>query len=425
MNLPENQNKINAFNRYNIYLALISVISLLLTFEISNADFTYSVKATVLAVIISVYLLFYAVICFRQWNQVEVSLIEEDSAAPFDSEIEGKLLALEEANQFFGASLKSADMFRLIASRTNEIIPYSACTLFLTDERCKKVKLAYAVGENFKDFIGSETDLQGDLAGNTLLTRRPQLRERYTTEKTSIAAAALQNFHSAIAVPLQKGEIVYGVFILYAEQPNAFDQSSLQTLEAVETRITPLLLSSRAFETSVSNALTDALTALPNERAFYMVLENQIAESLRFRDERPLTILTMDIKNFAEHNQRFGHATGDRLLLFAANKIKNQLRQMDFLARSSGDEFLAVLPTASETTTREIVERIEKTFVTDPFEATAQEKIHLQLSFGAASFGKDGETAEPLLKHAVLRKQQAKSIKKENNVLWFPKDYVN
>ena len=122
-------------------------------------------------------------------------------------------------------------------------------------------------------------------------------------------------------------------------------------------------MSSMSFERSLTNALTDTLTNLPNERAFYLVLENQIAESQRNRDERPLTILTVDIKNFTELNQNFGHAAGDQILAFAANLIKAQLRQMDFLARSQNDEFLAVLPTASDEIAMEIIERIEKAFI--------------------------------------------------------------
>ena len=74
-------------------------------------------------------------------------------------------------------------------------------------------------------------------------------------------------------------------------------------LEAIGERVAPLFLSSISVERSISNALTDALTNLPNERAFFMVLENQLAESQRFRSERPLTVMTVDIKNFAEANQ--------------------------------------------------------------------------------------------------------------------------
>jgi len=137
-----------------------------------------------------------------------------------------------------------------------------------------------------------------------------------------------------------------------------------------------------------------------------------------------LAILTIDIKNFAEINEQYGHATGDRVLEYAAEMLKNQLRQMDFLARSVNDEFLAVLPTASDEITKEIIERVEKAFVSKPFEVLENEKIYLQLNFGAASFGKDGETLEQLLELAILRKQQSKSTE-SGKILWFPKEFVN
>src|SRR5207253_4107332 len=111
--------------------------------------------------------------------------------------------------------------------------------------------------------------------------------------------------------------------------------------------VAPLVLSSMALERSRANALTDPTTDLPNERAFYLVLENQIAEAQRKQGDRPLTILAIDIKNFEDINRRFGHAAGDRALNFAAQLVKDNLRQMDFLARSTGDEFLVILPTAS------------------------------------------------------------------------------
>jgi diguanylate cyclase (GGDEF)-like protein len=71
----------------------------------------------------------------------------------------------------------------------------------------------------------------------------------------------------------------------------------------------------------LTNALTDAVTNLPNARAFFLVLENHIASRSVPRTATS-TILAIDIKNFGEHNRRFGHANGDRLLLLAADKIK-------------------------------------------------------------------------------------------------------
>jgi diguanylate cyclase (GGDEF)-like protein len=166
------------------------------------------------------------------------------------------------------------------------------------------------------------------------------------------------------------------------------------------------------------------VTNLPNERAFFMVLENQLAESQRFRSERPLTVMSVDIKNFADANQNFGFATGDRILAFAAEHLASQLRKMDFLSRSVNDEFLIILPTASEKFASEIMQRIKNHFAVEVFAVSESEDIKVWLNFGWATFWQDGETAEQLLQHARIRKQQSKA-EEPSKVLWFPKEYVN
>jgi diguanylate cyclase (GGDEF)-like protein len=195
-------------------------------------------------------------------------------------------------------------------------------------------------------------------------------------------------------------------------------------LQAVGVRVAPLFSNSFAYEANIANALTDALTNLPNERGFFMILENQLAQSIRYREERPLAILAMDVSNFAEINQKYGHSAGNEMLAFAAETIKKQLRQMDVLTRSSGDEFLAILPTANEKISFEVSERIRRAFLQSPFRLSERENINLSINFGAATFWRDGETANQLLTTALLRKGQDKSADK-SKVLWFPKEFVN
>ena len=163
---------------------------------------------------------------------------------------------------------------------------------------------------------------------------------------------------------------------------------------------------------------------MPNERAFFLVLENQLAESLRHRHDRPLTVLTIDIKNFADVNQTCGFAVGDRMLVFTAENLTSQLRKMDFLARSTNDEFLLVLPTASEKFAGEIIDRIQAHFAAATFGISESEETKVWLNFGWATFWRDGETADQLLRSARVRKQQSKA-EEPTKVLWFPKEYVN
>lgn len=235
----------------------------------------------------------------------------------------------------------------------------------------------------------------------------------------ALPPAALSNLTTAVSVPLAADSKAFGVLVLYGDEEITYDENSLKLLEAVGERIVPLIKGAFAFERSVENALTDSLTNLPNERAFYLVLENQIAEAQRFRGQRALTILTIDIKKFSEINSKLGHVLGNQILTFAAALIKNQLREMDFLARSASDEFLVILPTASENIAAEIIERLRHAFNNDSFALSKDEMLQLELNFGAASFWKDGETAPNLLQKARLNKKHAKSGQPAK-VVWFP-----
>lgn len=413
----------NSFGFGYFMIAAASLAAIAATFLTANSSAVYETKLKIFSAIILLYPSFFFIVYLRQMRRNEQN---EKAAAKqlFDTEIEGKLLALEEAGEFFGASLKPADMFRLVANRINELVPFTTCVLYTVGEDAARLKILLAAGENAQALIDLEIDSHKGLAGKTLVSRQSQLDEKLVFDKDAFGRSGwLENLTSAVAAPVLRGAEVFGVLVVYGSSEKLFDERSRTMLESVAERVAPLLSNSMAFERSVANSLTDTITNLPNERAFYLVLENQIAESQRFREERPLAILSVDIKNFAGLNEEYGHAGGDRILTFAAGIIKEQLRQMDFLARSAGDEFLAVLPTATGKTAAEIAGRIERAFSAKPFEIQPREKKHLRMNFGIATFLTDGETAGQLLQTAYLRRRQAETVGK-STVLPFPKEFA-
>ena len=411
----------------HLILVLTTISALTATFFIAGADLTFQAKIAIFIGIVFFCLLISGFVYVRQQRQASKLKQVTDNPAidetVFSPEIEEKLLALEEASRLFGASLKPADMFRLISSRINEIIPFTGCVLFLTTKDSANLKVACAVGGIAPYLANFETELGKGLAGKTFVSQKSQLDEKLLFDKSALPPKSLKDLKSAVCIPLRRGTEVFGILELFGSDETQFDENSVALLEAVTERATPLFLSSLAFEKSLSNALTDTLTNLPNERAFYLVLENQIAESQRYRDERPLTVLTVDIRNFTDLNQKYGHATGDRILSFAGGLLRAQLRQMDFLARSKNDEFLIALPTASEETAQDIIGRLEKAFYQNQFEVSNQEKITLVLNFGTATFSRDCETAQKLLQSAQLQKQQGKSMP-NSRVAVFPGEYA-
>ena len=339
---------------------------------------------------------------------------------PQASEFEQKLLALDDAREFFGTSLKPADMFRLVANRVNEIVPFAACMLITKDTETEMLRIVQAFGEQSSQLENAHISPDEALAGLSFLSAELETSGEMENEIKVFPAGSLDGCNSSAAIPLTHEGDSFAVFQMFFEGSEALTAETREKLSAIAERISPLFLGSMAFERSLSNALTDPLTKLPNERAFHMVLENQLAESHRFRDERPLTVLAVDIKNFDDLNRDHGHAAGDRALAFVAERVSSQLRKMDFLARSMNDEFLIVLPKASERTAVEITGRIQSCLASAPMKVNDEDPVKIWLNFGHATFWKDGETSHQLIQAAFSRKQQSKS-EDPGNLLMFSK----
>ena len=400
---------------YSILIVGASIVALVSTFLLANSGLEVVAKTRGFSAIIASFLVVCVLIYFWQNHQRSADLAAAASATAND-EIERQLVSLDDANEFFTGALRASDTFRLIASRVKGLAPFQAIELLMLDKTRTQLTVTEAEGCGTIGRKGLKLGFDGGIADRSFCSRVVEVGQ----ERLSVGAIEVPS----AAIPLMHGVEVFGILQLYFEKGNVNATANIDLFEAIGTRAAPLILSSIALERSQTNALTDVTTDLPNERAFYVVLENQIAEAMRQRDVRPLTILTIDIKEFDDINRRFGHAAGDRVLNYVAQTVKDNLREMDFFARSMSDEFLAVLPTASKEVSHEVIARIHTGFFGRKLKLTETDTIEIDINFGWAAFGVDGETADQLLGVARLRKEQSKSAA-PSRVLWFSKELIN
>lgn len=124
--------------------------------------------------------------------------------------------------------------------------------------------------------------------------------------------------------------------------------------------ITTYLLSELkiAYEREKLLARTDDLTGTVNRRFFLELLQTEIDRS--YRHGHHLTIAYMDVDNFKDVNDRFGHKAGDLLLKKIATNITDQVRNTDVVARMGGDEFALFLPETDYESAQIVLQRVHQ-----------------------------------------------------------------
>lgn len=149
-----------------------------------------------------------------------------------------------------------------------------------------------------------------------------------------------------------------------------------------------------------SDAMKDALTGLLNRRALF-------DDSM---DIAPVgtAVVMMDLDYFKAINDRFGHASGDRILKTFANLIHANIRSNDLAARIGGEEFCIVMPDSSPKASAAVADRIRSQIETTTLQ-TANGPVQTTVSAGIAVRSAEPETLRSLLNRADMALYEAKA----------------
>src|SRR6267154_3130239 len=212
-------------------------------------------------------------------------------------------------------------------------------------------------------------------------------------------------------MPISLVHGAFGAITLDSKGRTSYTTEHVRLLESVAQHASSALNNALTFEKTKESALTDPLTDLPNARGFYMMLEQRLAECQRMGRES-LSLISMDVDDFKKINDQYGHAIGDRLLTSIARVIRQELRQMDILSRYAGDEFVAIMPMASQLMAEGIADRITKAVSGHKFSVREGKQVTVGTSMGVACFPNHGETTEELLTAAARNMQRDKHSRK-------------
>jgi len=144
-------------------------------------------------------------------------------------------------------------------------------------------------------------------------------------------------------------------------------------------------------------SLTDELTGLLNRRGFVQRLDQELSRSQR--TGQPLTVVLLDVDNFKDINDRYGHYVGDMILRCYAQSMVREFRQHDLLARYGGEEFVLLLPETLLGEARNAVEKLSRRIRREPL-ASGGNCIELPTFSAGIACRHPGESATTLINRA-------------------------
>jgi diguanylate cyclase len=151
-------------------------------------------------------------------------------------------------------------------------------------------------------------------------------------------------------------------------------------------------------------SMRDVLTGLPNRKAFDERIEQEIGRWNRLRS--PFCLLIWDIDHFKSINDRFGHKAGDKALVTIAEELSTSLRDVDFVGRFGGEEFVMLLAGMEQQMALQAAEQIRGKVAECGFNSSGK-PVKITISCGVGQFV-DGETAEQLFERTDRALYRAK-----------------
>ncbi len=162
------------------------------------------------------------------------------------------------------------------------------------------------------------------------------------------------------------------------------------------------------YQQTISRSITDGLTGLYNRHYLNNHLDNLVRQSLN--NNKPMSIIILDMDHFKMVNDTYGHDIGDQVLKQISEIVIKSIRSSDLAARFGGEEFVVLMPETDNQQAKDAAERIRKTMEATPIKVTHDVgQISKTVSIGVAFMNDMGDTGQAMLKRADEALYKAKN----------------
>ncbi len=306
-----------------------------------------------------------------------------------------EVYALYEIARTFGTSLNVEHTLEILVDKVGHVVPFDTCVVYFYDENKGYASARHVVGKNAQKLAGRCIALGEGVTGFALANRSTVNQLHPSLDFTDINPEAGIKYRSMASLPLFKDDLLLGALSVYSNELEQYNDDHMRLLETVTRLASDALGNAMQHAEAESNALTDPLTGLPNARYLALRFEEEAARARR--TDRFFQVMMLDLDEFKNVNDTYGHKVGDKVLREVAHLIQGQMREYDFLARNGGDEFVALVQQVVGAQVEDLCMRIENAVSKFSLPAGKNRFARVGISIGTATFGVHGETLDQLV----------------------------
>jgi diguanylate cyclase (GGDEF)-like protein len=277
---------------------------------------------------------------------------------------------------------------------------YRYVSIYLLGENI--LRLGAQAGYDEKD-IFYEIPISRGIAGRTVRTRQIQFISEVDNDPDFLRASG--GVTCEICVPLLIEQRVLGILNIESGSERPLTDTDVDLLSIFASQVAVAVENAQLHAEMQRQAITDALTGLFNLRGLHEFGRREIERARRFH--RPLAGILLDIDHFKRVNDTYSHAIGNQILCGLANRLHEQVRDIDIAARYGGEEFVILLPETDLRAAQKVAERLRKEVADRPF-PTDCGPLAITISLGVVAFSGDIPDLNTLLDRADATMYAAK-----------------
>src|ERR1044071_8697072 len=223
-----------------------------------------------------------------------------------------EVYALYEIARTFGTSLDVEHTLEILVDKVGHVVPFDTCVVYLYDDQKGYATAQHVVGKNAQKLAARRIAPGEGVTGFALANRSPVNQLHPSLDFTGITLDAGVKYRSMAALPLFKDDLLLGALSVYSTELEQYTDDHMRLLETVTRLASDALGNAMQHAEAELNALTDPLTGLPNGRYLSLRFEEEAARARR--TDRTFQVVMLDLDEFKNVNDTYGHKLGDKML---------------------------------------------------------------------------------------------------------------